>query len=173
MKWAPRVFIITAVSVAVAMLLAYVSKLDQTAAVFRSSGARPVTEATIVDVVSGMKLHLRIRRVEVSHAIVSVDLLAARSTEKADMLQDLYEIPKVLFGASTNINQVLVRVLDGSQDKEGSQGPLIATDARREKWLPNEPKLHPMSTEEIQQYLETHYRTTYTPKWQERDRQKS
>ncbi|AEI41339.1 hypothetical protein [Paenibacillus mucilaginosus] len=171
MKWAPRVFIMTAVSVAVAILLSYVSKLDDSALVFRQ--ARPVTEATIVDVVSGMKLHLRIRRVEVSHAIVSIDLLASKSTAKADMLQDLYEIPSVLFGASTNINQVLVRVLDGSQDKEGTPGPLIATDARREKWLPNEPKLHPMSAEEIQTYLETHYRTTYTPKWQQRDKQKS
>ncbi len=87
-------------------------------------------------------------------------------------MQDLYEIPRTMFSASNNVNQVLVRVLDGSIT-QGSPQLLVATDARRDKWLAGEPRIVPRGAEEIQSYLDSHYRMTYTPKWQERVFQKS
>ncbi len=55
-------------------------------------------------------------------------------------MQDLYEIPRTMFSASNNVNQVLVRVLDGSIT-QGSPQLLVATDARRDKWLAGEPRI--------------------------------
>ncbi|TVY11609.1 hypothetical protein [Paenibacillus cremeus] len=173
MKWFSRVLIMTVISGAVAVSLSYLSVLDETAGVFRTVKAQPVSEGNIVDVVSKMQLHLRIRRVEINHAIVSIDLLAVKTTEPTDMVKDLYEIPRYLFGASTNIHQVLIRVLDSSADQGASPQLLIASDARREKWLPSDSRIHPQSLDELQQYLDAHYRMTYTPKWQERTKEKS
>ncbi|MBU7315888.1 hypothetical protein [Paenibacillus oleatilyticus] len=173
MKWAPRLFIITALSIAVASALSYLSQLDESLSVFRTVKAHPVSENNIVDVVSRMQLHLRIRRVEVNHAVVSIDLLAVKTSDKSDMLSDMYEVPTVMFASSTNINQVLVRVLDASGDREGNPQPLAAVDARRERWLPNEAGLRTRNAEELQQYLDTRFRMTYTSKWQERFTPKS
>lgn len=173
MKWIPRLLLMTAISIAVAVGLSYLSKLDSTVSVFQSVQAQSVSEANIVDVVSKMQLHQRIRRVELNHAIVSIDLLSVTSTEKADMFEDLYEIPKVMFGSSTNIHQVWIRVLDGSQEGRGSLSLLVAVDARREKWLTNEPTLRPQSANELQQFLDVHYRMTYAPKWENRFQEKS
>jgi hypothetical protein len=173
MKWYSRFLILTTISIAVAAGLSYVSKLDESAGVFRTVKAQPVSESNIVDVVSKMQLHSRIRRVEISHAYVSIDLLAVKTTESSDMIKDLYEIPSHLFAASTNIHQVLVRVLDGSAEGGGSPQLLIASDARRDKWLPSDPRVRPQSMEELQQYLDSHYRITYTPKWKDRMKEKS
>lgn len=172
-KWVPRLLLMTAISISVAVGLSYLSRLDTAVGLFRSVQAQPVSEANIVDVVSKMQLHQRIRRVELNHAIVSIDLLSPKSTEKADILEDLYEIPKVMFESSTNIHQVLIRVLDGSQEGSGNSGLLVALDARREKWLSNDPKLRPQSANELQQYLDAHYRMTYAQKWENRFLKKS
>jgi hypothetical protein len=169
MKWMTRILVTTLVSVVVAIGISMVSKLDEVSGVFKTQKAQHVSELNIVDVVSKMPLHLRIRRVEVTHAIVSIDLLATSNSEHGDVVKDLYEIPTSLFASSTNINQVLVRVLDGSKEQpNGGTNLLVATDARREKWVPGDPKARPGSTDELLQYLDSHFRMTYFPKWQER-----
>lgn len=173
MKWVPRLIILTTISVAVVIGLSALSWLDEKTGIFRTVKAQPVSEQNIVDVISKMQLHLRIRRVDLNYSIVSIDLLAAKTTETNDIVKDLYEIPKVFFDVSSNINQVQLRILDGGSNQEGTPQLLIATDARREKWLPGESGLHLQSTVELQQFLDTHYRMTYTPKWQDRLKEKS
>ncbi|MDF2962498.1 MAG: hypothetical protein K0S39_4233 [Paenibacillus sp.] len=171
MKLLPRLLITTLLSVGVAVTLSFLPQLENgwNSPVFRSVKAQPVSEANIVDVMSKMQLHLRIRKVEVTHAIVSVDLLASPASEKSEIVQDLYEIPRTMFSRSTNINQVLVRVLDSSKSSTGGGTALLmATDARREKWLPGETVISTQSIEEMEQYLQSHFRMTYTPRWQER-----
>ncbi|WP_281886916.1 hypothetical protein [Paenibacillus sp. YYML68] len=173
MRWITRLLIMTCISAVVAVGLSYVLQLDESASVFRTNKPTTVNESNIVDVVSKMPLHLRIRRVEVSHSIVSVDLLAVQATPTSDLLNDLYQIPNSVFSVSTNINQVHVRVLDGSSTQSSGTQLLVAADARRDKWLPSEPKLQPKGMEELQMFLDSHYRMTYTPKWEEHSRQKS
>ena len=173
MNWLSRILVLTTISIGVMAGLSYLSELDKSASVFRTVSAQPVSEKNIVDVVSKMQLHLRIRRVEISHSIVSIDLLAVKSTESSDMLKDIYEIPRHLFGSSTNIHQVFIRVLDASADGSGSPQLLVASDARREKWLPGDLRFAHQSTEELAQYLDSHYRMTYTAKWHDRLKEKS
>ncbi|MFD0680926.1 MULTISPECIES: hypothetical protein [unclassified Paenibacillus] len=171
MKWLPRLLITTLLSVGVVVALSLLPQLENgsNSAMFRSVKAQPVSEVNIVDVMSKMQLHLRIRKVEVTHAIVSVDLISSPSSEKSEIVQDMYEIPRTLFSRSTNINQVLVRVLDSSKSSTGSGAALLlATDARREKWLPNENVIPSRSIEEMEQYLQSHFRVTYTTRWRER-----
>ncbi|UUZ79457.1 hypothetical protein LJK88_30455 [Paenibacillus sp. P26] len=64
---------------------------------------------------------------EVSHSIVSIDLSASKAAENTDIMKDLFEIPKGMFASSTNINQVLVRVLDASNE----QGERTASRCKR------------------------------------------
>jgi hypothetical protein len=171
MKWLPRLLITTLMAAAAALLLSFLPQLekDSNSSMFRSVKAQPVSEDNIVDVMSKMQLHLRIRKVEVTHAIVSIDLMVSPAAERGEMIQDMYEIPRTLFSKSTNINQVLVRVLDSSKSGSGSgTALLLAADARREKWLPNENVIPARSIDEMEQYLQSHFRITYTPRWQER-----
>jgi PIN domain nuclease of toxin-antitoxin system len=169
MKWLPRLIITILLSSGIAVALSLLPQLENgwDSPVFNSVKAQPVSETNIVDVMSKMQLHLRIRKVEVSHAIISIDLFASPSSDRQQIVQDLYEIPNALFGRSTNINQVLVRVLDGSQHTGGSASLMLAADARREKWL-SESGLSIRSAEEKEQYLQSHFRVTYTPYWREK-----
>lgn len=175
MKWIARLLLTTVFSVCLVAALSMLPQLERigNTSVMRSVKAQPVSEVNIVDVMSKVQLHLRVRKVEVSHAIVSVDLLASPSTGKREIIQDLYELPRSLFHQSTNINQVLVRVMDGSKDSGKATSLLIATDARREKWLPNEPQQYTLSEDEMEDYLQSHFRMTYTSRWQERYNVKS
>ncbi|WP_019534067.1 hypothetical protein [Paenibacillus ginsengihumi] len=169
MNWFSRFLITILLSIGVAAALTFLFRLDESSAVFRTMRqAEPVTDANIVDVLSATELHLRIRRVEVSRATVSVDLLAASATDAVSALQDLVELPRHLFTSSTNIHQVLVRVLDGSQRAGGSAALLAAVDARREKWTPTKTPKSKDSAEELKRFLDTYYRVTYMPRWQER-----
>ncbi|TDF99341.1 hypothetical protein [Paenibacillus piri] len=171
MKWLSRLLVTLLLSTGVALALSLLPKMENgwNSPVFRSVKAQPVSENNIVDVMSKMPLHLRIRKVEVNHAIVSVDLLASPASEKDDIVQDMYEIPRTFFSRSTNINQVLIRVMDSPTAGNGATATLLlATDARREKWLPSETVFMPLSIEEMEQYLQSHFRMTYTTKWKNR-----
>ncbi|WP_159883310.1 hypothetical protein [Paenibacillus puerhi] len=168
MNWIPRLVVMTLLSAGLAISLSYLLKLDEDAAAFRMNKPVQVTEANIVDVVSRMPLHLRIRSVEVSRTYVAIDLIAVTTTDAGDTIRDVYEIPRSLFAASTNINQVFVRVLDASRGQESGAQLLVAADARRDKAAEGEEGLRPVGVEEIQAYLDSHYRMTYTPVWKER-----
>jgi hypothetical protein len=170
MSWLPRFLIATLLSAGIAIALSFLPQLENgwSSPAFHAVKAQPVSETNIVDVISKMQLHERIRKVEVTHAIISVDLIAAPGSGRGDIVRDVYEIPKTLFSLSTNINQVLVRVMDNSNMGGGNPTVLLATDARREKWLPSETVLGKQSVEEIEQYLQSHFRMTYTPIWKDR-----
>ncbi|WP_282935635.1 hypothetical protein [Paenibacillus sp. RC67] len=175
MKWFTRLLITIVLSVGLAAGLSILPQLESkwSLPMFHTVKAQPVSETNIVDVLSKSQLHLRIRKVEVTHAIVSIDLFASPASDKKEIVQDLYELPRHLFRSSTNLNQVLIRVLDGSNDGKQSTSLLIAQEARREKWLPSEISLSTQSTEEMEQYLQSHFRVTYTAKWQDRFNVKS
>ncbi|UQZ81928.1 hypothetical protein SK3146_01084 [Paenibacillus konkukensis] len=168
MKWFSRLLITIVLSVGLVLGLSILPELESkwNIPAFHTVKAQPVSDNNIVDVMSKVQLHLRISHVELTHAIVSVDLFASPSSEKAEIIQDMYELSRYFFSGTTNINQVLIRVLDGS--KEGGTSLLLATDARREKWLPGEITPRTQSAEEMEQYLQSHFRVTYTAKWQQR-----
>ncbi|SDC40248.1 hypothetical protein SAMN02799630_00434 [Paenibacillus sp. UNCCL117] len=172
MRWIPRLLILTLLSAGIAVGLSYVLKLEESAAVFRMNKPVQVTEANIVDIVSRMPLHLRIRSVEVSRTYVSIDLIAVTTTDKGDTMQDVYEIPRSMFAASTNINQVFVRVLDVSGEQRGGGQLLVAASAKRDKAAEGDDRHTPVGLEEIQAYVDSHYQMTYTPIWKERHRSK-
>jgi hypothetical protein len=170
MKWLVRLLVTSMLSTGIVLSLSVLPQLENgwDSPVLHMVRAEPISEVNIVDVMSNLQLHLRIRKVEVSHAIVSVDLYASPSSSRLEIVKDLYTIPQAMFVHSSNINQVLVRVLDGTKQAGGSTSLLLAADARREKIAANESRLSPKSAEEIEQYLQTHFRMTYTLNWQEK-----
>ncbi|GAA4843902.1 hypothetical protein GCM10023310_22310 [Paenibacillus vulneris] len=175
MKWFTRLLITIVLSMGLAAGLSVLPQLESkwSLPMFHTVKAQPVSESNVVDVLSKAQLHLRIRKVEMTHAIISIDLFASPATDKKEIVQDLYELPRHLFRSSTNLNQVLIRVLDGSAEGKQSTSLLIAEEARREKWLPSELPISTQSTEEMEQYLQSHFRVTYTAKWQDRFQVKS
>ncbi|PZE21951.1 hypothetical protein [Paenibacillus xerothermodurans] len=168
MQWLPRFLVTLLLSVGVAMLLSYLPRLENgaTSPLYRAAKAESVSDANIVDVMSGMRLNERIRRVEVTHAIVSVDVLASSSSTKEEIMGDVHMITQTLFRRSTNINQVLIRVLNGST---GRTGPtlLLAADAARDKWERSGADADQLTPREMEQYLQSSLRMTYTPLWRE------
>lgn len=175
MKWLIRLLATSILTVCVVLSISLLPQLenDWDSPVFNLVRAEPLTELNVVDVMSKLQLHLRIRKVEVSHAIVSVDLLASPSSDRLEVLKDVSGIPQLLFSHSSNINQVLVRVLDGSKQVGGSTSLLIAADARREKMVRTDYRLETKTGEEMEQYLQSHYRMTFTPNWREKFEAKS
>jgi hypothetical protein len=73
-----------------------------------------------------------------------------------------------MFNRSSNINQVLIRVLDGSKQAGGSASLLLASDARRERMLKPASKSSLESLQEIETYLQSNFHVTYTRNWQEK-----
>jgi len=174
MKWVSRLLITVVLSIALAAGLSVLPQLEDqwSLPMFRYVKAQPISENNIVDVMSKTQLHLRIRKVELNHAIISVDLFASPSSGQQEIVKDLYDLPFYVFRSSTNINQILIRVMDGSRDGRGTS-LLIAADARREKWLPGDTAIRTESAEEMEQYLQSHSRVTYTQKWRDRFEVKS
>jgi hypothetical protein len=170
MRWLARLLITSIVSTLIVLSLSLLPQLEDgwNSPIFKSAKAEPVSELNIVDIMSKLQLHLRIRKVEVSRAIVSIDLFTSPSSDRKEIVKDVYAISQVMFNRSSNINQVLVRVLDGAKQTGGSASLLLALDARREKMPKPESKYKAESLQELENFLQSHFHVTYTRNWQEK-----
>jgi hypothetical protein len=170
MRWLVRLLITSMLSTVITLSLSFLPQLEDgwNSPVFNSARAEPISEMNIVDVISKLQLHLRIRKIEVSRAIVSIDLFTSPSSDRLEIVKDVYEISQVMFNRSSNINQVLIRVLDGSKQAGGSASLLLASDARRERMLKPASKSSLESLQEIETYLQSNFHVTYTRNWQEK-----
>ncbi|NHN28729.1 hypothetical protein [Paenibacillus agricola] len=171
MRWLVRLLITSMLSTVIALSLSVLPQLEDgwNSPVFNLARAEPISEMNIVDVLSKTQLHLRIRKVEVSRAIVSIDLFTTPSTDRLEIAKDVYAISQVMVNRSSNINQVLIRVLDGSKQAGGSASLLMASDARREQMVPKlESSFSVDDQQELETYLQKHFRVTYTRNWQEK-----
>lgn len=174
MNWTRRILAALLLSVAITAGLTLLPHLDNA----QQGGLQPaflnkgedLTDRNIVDFMTKMQMHMRIRKVELNRSIVSIDLSANAGVAKTDALQDLYELPQYIFAHTTNINQIFVRVLDTNQDPAKSAGGSLvaALDAKRDSWMPDTPRMAPVSADELSQYIQSHYHVTFTAKWDQR-----
>jgi hypothetical protein len=173
MNGAKRIVITIVLSLCIAFLLTMVPQWGTSdsglMSVFRMNKAQAISDQNVVDFVGKMQLKLRLRKVEVNRSIISIDLSLNAASSKADILGDLIEVPQYMFAGSTNINQVLIRILDSGTDGGSGNGALIvALDARRENWMSGGDKRSSATSDELAQYIASHYYVTYTPKWKDR-----
>lgn len=172
----PRLLLVGILSVAIALCLAMVPKLHsallnnkEAASVFGPSAGRQLTEHNVVDVLVQIPLQLRIRKVELTNSTLSVDLNLPRNADEEIVVRDLYAITQKLFAGTSNINNVLVRVMDYSATSRSSGGKLLlALDALRDKGKDMAPPAEHESDAVLEQYLRQHFQMTYTDQWRVR-----
>ncbi|MDF2715926.1 MAG: hypothetical protein K0R28_2851 [Paenibacillus sp.] len=130
------------------------------------SPAKTLSDDNMVDLISTLPLQLSIKKVDWQQTVLSVDLImpsAASGVER--VYRDLYTLSEFGFQTS-NVRQVLVRVLEGRKEEASAGFPLlVAMDARKANrsaaW-----KREGAGAQTLQDYLQSHYRITYTKKWQ-------
>ncbi|MCD1260214.1 hypothetical protein B5M42_015490 [Paenibacillus athensensis] len=174
MKWAVRIGIVAAVSAAMAVGLSLLPQLEQsggqgTVESWSGKRAAQMTERNMVDLLVQVPLQLRIRKVELNHSIVSIDLSLPKNAEPEAVYRDLYRLTQTMTTRTTNINQVLVRVLDYTGATDTASGQLVlALEAGRGEAKDMEPDAGALSQTEMEAQLQNRFHITYTMKWRQR-----
>jgi hypothetical protein len=174
MNWMIRIVMMATLSAVIALGLSLLPKAESavnpTIAVdWMGKRQAQLTEKNVVDFIVSLPLQLRIRKVELTHSILSIDLNLPKNVDEAAVYKDLYEIAQFTTAKSSNVNQILVRVMDykGVSGTASSQ-LVLAMEANREnaKNMKDIPKGG--SAIAFEQELKTRFHLTYTPGWQQR-----
>jgi hypothetical protein len=174
MKWSIRIIITAGLSIAVAVGLSILPKLDQTAGLsaldtWSGKRAAQLTDRNLVDLLVQVPLQLRIRKVELTNNRLSLDLSLPKNAESAAVYRDLYTIAQTMTSKTKNVNQVWVRVMDYSGVKDQSSAQLVlAMVADREHGKDMETSANGLSLIQLEQQLQNRFRITYTSRWQQR-----
>ncbi|MVP00046.1 hypothetical protein [Paenibacillus lutrae] len=174
MRLDKRIVLAAALCAAIVTALSSAPLLDklavsQSAYAWQHVSGSELTERNLVDYMAGLPLQLRVRKVELNHSILSVDLLLPGSAEPRVVYGDLYRLAQSSLQRTSNISRVLIRVLEYDRDPAAS-GPqlVIAMEAAREQAK----RLAPAQSFETQQLLagelKRRFQLTYTKKWQQR-----
>ncbi|WP_409346601.1 hypothetical protein [Paenibacillus sp. MBLB4367] len=161
--------LLISVCIALAMSIAFRGSTDSTGALAANRSPVPtLSDDNMVDMLSALPLQLSIKKADWHQSVLSVDLLmpsAASGIER--VYRDLYTLSEFGFQTS-NVRQVLVRVLEGRKEAGAAESGyplLVAMDARKasrsSSW-----KREGEGAQTLQDYLQSHYRITYTKKWQ-------
>src|SRR5690606_6378767 len=87
-----------------------------------------LNDANLVDLLTRLELTQDIRRVNWRHSILAIDLaIPEEAAESDEIYDDLYEICALAFEHTSNVTEVLVRVLDDGR-------MLLSMDAARANW---------------------------------------
>ncbi|MEB3103829.1 hypothetical protein [Ferviditalea candida] len=170
MKWLVRLILTSIVSIGIAMFLSFLPQLEIDSSkvaeeVFRLSGQYSLSDGNIVDFMQRLPLRLTIRKVDLSHSILSVDLSVSGEAGHADVYHDLYVLAGSGLLETRNVEQVMVRVLDTNAQGSGSGQLLIAMDARKESMRSGLPLPGKFDPDTAEQYLRQHAILTYTQNW--------
>jgi hypothetical protein len=65
----------------------------------------------------------------------------------------------------TNVSQVRVRVVEHKQSDGSTKELLVAMDSRKENIADQKQKIEDLNSLNRQKYLQSHFRITYTQKW--------
>lgn len=127
-----------------------------------------MTEQNLPDFIVQLPVHLRIRKVELTHSILSLDLHLPKYTDELTVYQDLHTIAKYAAGQTENIHRILVRVLDYSAEnnQRANTQLLIAMDATRENAISLPAELPaPKSAETARESLQNKVSLVFTDTW--------
>lgn len=175
MKSLYRLMIASLVSIGIAAALSLVPKLDRSlttggpdAPAFRPETAVTLTDRNLVDVLVQPKLHSDIAHVEWNDTILSIDLRSSPEQSSPDSIyDDLYELARVGFSGTKNVQQLLVRVMER---QDGASQLLLAMDAKRSELGAATAGTEEKKKGTKEQFLSSHFSLTYTHKWLDRHR---
>ncbi len=132
------------------------------------ASAKQLSDQNLVDYMVKLPLKLQIAKVSWQHAILSVDLLSVPGNTIDTMVyDDMFELSQFGLHRLTNVNQVLVRIIEHKETELNRNELLLAMDSRKENTQAQKNRMKELSAQDRQEYLQTHYRLTYTQKWKE------
>lgn len=172
MKRLSRIAAILSLSVAITLALSNLPQLERTvrtgAAIYADPERSRLTDQNLVDALVSLPLELRIIRAELRQSVLSVDLAVPQGKiPERSVYLDLYELSRYGFTATTNVNQVLVRIMELDREDPHARQLLLAMDARRENRPKVEGKAAESSKLDIKAILQSHYAITLTQKWKD------
>jgi hypothetical protein len=171
-----RLLLVALVSIGIAICLSWLPRLDsesrrqaEDAAAFQSEALRTLNEQNLVDLLVKQPLFMDIGHVEWSDSILSIDLKTKQGQADPDFIyRDLYTLSKLGLNGTKNVKQLLVRIMELPSNQAGSPQLLVAMEARREDLKKNEQKTPQPSALNAEQYVSSHFRLTFTPRWLDR-----
>jgi hypothetical protein len=174
MKWKARILITAACSGLLALAM---SLLPEAASLPPSNSAQTgsriqvvqLSDRNLVDLLVQIPLQLRIRKVELSQSVLSIDLSLPKNVEEALVYRDLYVIAQMAISRTSNVNQVLVRIMDYSNVSAHTNAQMVlAMAADRDHAQNLDARLQEVSSILLEQQVKARFHLTYTSRWQER-----
>lgn len=168
-----RIILMIVGSVSISFLLMWLVHTEQAAkaidlGVFANPNEKQLSEQNLVDFMIKLPLKLQIVKVNWQHAILSIDLLSVPGNTIDTMVyHDLYELSQFGLYRVSNVNQVLIRIIEHKETESNRNELLLAMDSRKENIQTQKNSLKELSDLNRQKYLQSHYRLTYTQKWKE------
>ncbi|QGQ96877.1 hypothetical protein EHS13_19305 [Paenibacillus psychroresistens] len=127
-----------------------------------------LSELNLVDHMVNLPLELQIAKVSYQHSILSVDLLSVPGNTIDTMVyHDLFELSQFGLFHVSNVNQVLVRIIEHKETVVNRNELLLAMDSRKENVQNQGLAKKDLNTVNRLKYLQSHYNLTYTQKWKE------
>lgn len=127
-----------------------------------------VNEDNLVDLIAGVPVQMRIRKVKLNHTILSIDLIITSKTDKASVYHDLYEVAQSTIKRTTNLNRVLVRVFESDPNADGSYPTntlLLSTDLKRNDANGLSANKFDKSSNFYRKEMESNFQIMFTPRW--------
>jgi hypothetical protein len=173
MRWWSRIVVTSFVSFGIAFGLSLLPLMEQgerktqeDITVFKSTELRQISDRNLVDYMLGLSLRTQIIKVDWEHSILTVDLKAANDQKVENILKDVFDLSYYGLVGTTNIKQVLVRVMDDGKDGAHRNGALLlAMDARRDHISLDALQRLKHKETTLEQYLDTYFAMTYTKEW--------
>jgi hypothetical protein len=174
MKWKARILITAVLSGLLALAMSLLQEAanmspSNTAHTDSSIQVVQLSDRNLVDLLVQIPLQLRIRKVELSQSVLSIDLSLPRNVEEALVYRDLYAISQRTITRTSNVNQVLVRIMDYSNASAHTNAQLVlAMAADRDHAQNLDARLQEVSSILLEQQVKARFHLTYTSRWQER-----
>jgi hypothetical protein len=130
-----------------------------------------INETNLADLIAAIPVQTRIRRVELNHTILSVDLAMPGKARSDDIFADLYFIAQHAIGGTSNLNEVLVRVFDSSWGSPGvsTRASLLLSGDLTRKGIRGLPASnYDKKPNFYRTAMERNFQISYTPRWPER-----
>ncbi|MGW9526880.1 hypothetical protein ACWHAM_03845 [Paenibacillus terrae] len=164
------------ITTAAAVLLPSLQALDSGTAAVRETQATIssqqrvlLTDDNLVDTLKELPLTTPIASVSWEHSVLTLDVkLSKEETAPLEIYQNMAEIAAFSFYGTTNVRQLLLRVV--TQDEwSGERHLLLASDIRRNEWpIEALDQLRSREGADLPEELKSRFRITVTPMWQSR-----
>ncbi|WP_028561298.1 hypothetical protein [Paenibacillus pinihumi] len=142
-------------------------------AVFRAVQPKLLNYDNVVELLSGLGLQQKIKRVDLNRGVLAVDLLTGKRSTAESLNGDVLELLRLGFIRMENVERLLVRVLEcpeAAGDVQASLAPslLLSADVRKtdESLAEIIPILH--AGDLLEGSWSKRLRLSYTPLWRER-----